>query len=100
MEKVYIATRNFASHRHNGMEEQGTEIPYDSLSESTAKHLIRKGLITPSYKTKEDKRAAQVRKKTEIKRDTSQWYFVMVDGKVVDRVWKKQRAQKVADDIS
>lgn len=97
----YIVIKNFASLRHNGMETIGTTM---ELPESqTTKHLIRKGLIRPTYATKEDKRAVKIEKKqTElavIKHDKGPMYFVLQGSRVIDRKRKKE-AQELANKLN
>ena len=101
-EQVYVARRPFSSHRHNGMERKGNIMPKDTFSPKTAQELQRKGLIAPTYKTKEDKRAAkvQIKEKVTIERDESQWYFLKKGDEVIDRVWQKHRAQEAADELN
>ena len=57
----YLARRPFAHPSENRMARVGERI---QLSESIARQMIDKGLVTPAYKTKEDKRATKVLKKS------------------------------------
>lgn len=58
---MYLAKRAFAHPTENRLAEVGEKI---KVSEKTAKQMIDKGLITPAYKTKEDKKATRVLKKS------------------------------------
>lgn len=57
----YLAKRPFAHPSENRLTTVGEKI---QVPERTAKEMIDKGLITPAYKTKEDKRATKVLKKS------------------------------------
>lgn len=57
----YLAIRPFAHPSENRLAQAGERI---TVNESTAKQMIQKGLITPAYKTKEDKKATKVLRKS------------------------------------
>lgn len=62
----YLAIRPFAHPSENRLAQAGEKI---TVNESTAKQMIQKGLITPAYitpayKTKEDKKATKVLRKS------------------------------------
>lgn len=57
----YLAKRAFAHPSENRLTKAGERI---QVPEKTAKQMIEKGLITPAYKTKEDKQATRVLKKS------------------------------------
>lgn len=100
MDEVYIAKRNFSSHRHNGIEVKGTTIPKETFSTGTAKRLMKKGLIGVTYSTKEDKRAAKIQKKVVIEHDERQYYFLKRGDEVIDRIWGKKKAKEEADELN
>jgi hypothetical protein len=58
---MYLARRPFAHPSENRLTTTGEKL---NLPEKTAQQMIDKGLITPAYKTKEDKRATKVLKKS------------------------------------
>lgn len=57
----YLARRPFAHPSENRLAIPGEKI---QVSGKTAEAMIEKGLITPAYTTKEDKRATKVLKKS------------------------------------
>lgn len=58
---MYLAKRAFAHPSQNRLTQAGESL---NLPEAVAKEMIEKGLITPAYKTKEDKRATKVLRKS------------------------------------
>lgn len=59
---MYLAKRPFAHPSENRLTKAGEKIKIPT--KKMADDMIEKGLITPSYKTKEDKRATKVLKKS------------------------------------
>lgn len=57
----YLAKRPFSHPTENRLTTAGEKI---QISKSIASQMIEKGLITPAYQTKEDKRATRVLKKS------------------------------------
>lgn len=57
----YLAKRAFAHPTENRLTKAGEQI---RVSQKLADQMMSKGLITPAYKTKEDKKATRVHKKS------------------------------------
>lgn len=81
----YLAKRPFSSIEHNGIVSAGERVTIKS--KKLAIEMQHKGLITPAYKTKEDKEKIRV---TIDKVSDNGWYRVMHGKKEIGKMRKKE----------